>query len=118
MNLISGEIISNESGPAFHSISVNIELPEKYSSAEPGPATLGIRPGQIGIKPAGDLQKKILLVEPLGKDTLLYFESEEERGLIAIVDSNSKYSAGDTVFLDLLPQHIFLFDGNGQRVLN
>jgi len=28
MNLISGEIISNESGPAFHSMGVNIELPE------------------------------------------------------------------------------------------
>ena len=118
MNLISGEVVTNQAGLAFHSIGLNIDLPKAYSGASPGPATLGIRPEQIGIRPSGDLQKKIYLVEPLGKDTLLYFETEEERELIAIVDSNSKFSAGDTVYLDLLPEHIFLFDGNGQRVLN
>lgn len=62
--------------------------------------------------------KKIYLVEPLGKDTLLYFETDEERELIAIVESNSSYRSGDTVALNLLPEHIFLFDSSGKRILN
>ena len=44
--------------------------------------------------------------------------TEEERELIAIVDSNSTFRAGDTVHLDLLPQHIFLFESDGKRILN
>ena len=66
----------------------------------------------------GNIQKTIHLVEPLGKDTLLYFETENERELIAIVDSNSSYRAGDSVHLDLIPEHIFLFGSDGKRILD
>ncbi|HIC60567.1 MAG TPA: ABC transporter ATP-binding protein, partial [Rhodospirillales bacterium] len=110
MNLISGEVVTDEKGKAFRSLILNIDLPDRFVGAVPGPATLGIRPERIEIRDSGNAQKKIYLVEPLGKDTLLYFETEEERELIAIVDSNSTFRAGDTVHLDLLPQHIFLFE--------
>ena len=93
-------------------------LPKLFENSAPGPVTLGIRPEQIGISSSGDIKKKIYLVEPLGKDTLLYFETVEERELIAIVESNSSYRSGDTVALNLLPEHIFLFDSSGKRILN
>ena len=118
MNLISGEVATDEKGKAFHSSTLDITLPEAFSGTAPGPATLGIRPEQIGIGDTGNIQKKIYLVEPLGKDTLLYFETDAERELIAIVDSNSSFRAGDTVHLEFAPEHIFLFDSDGKRILN
>ena len=118
MNLINGEIVNSEAGKVFKSLILNVDLPKVFENAAPGPVTLGIRPEQIGISSSGDIKKKIYLVEPLGKDTLLYFETVEERELIAIVESNSSYRSGDTVALNLLPEHIFLFDSSGKRILN
>ena len=118
MNLISGEISNTDAGKVFQSSIFNVDLPKLFENSAPGPVTLGIRPEQIGISSSGDIKKKIYLVEPLGKDTLLYFETDEERELIAIVESNSSYRSGDTVALNLLPEHIFLFDSSGKRILN
>ena len=118
MNLINGEIVNSEAGKVFKSLILNVDLPKLFENSAPGPVTLGIRPEQIGISSSGDIKKKIYLVEPLGKDTLLYFETVEERELIAIVESNSSYRSGDTVALNLLPEHIFLFDSSGKRILN
>ena len=118
MNLISGEISNTDAGKVFQSSIFNVDLPKSFENSAPGPVTLGIRPEQIGISSSGDIKKKIYLVEPLGKDTLLYFETDEERELIAIVESNSSYRSGDTVALNLLPEHIFLFDSSGKRILN
>ena len=118
MNLINGEIVDSEAGKVFKSLILNVDLPKLFENSAPGPVTLGIRPEQIGISSSGDIKKKIYLVEPLGKDTLLYFETVEERELIAIVESNSSYRSGDTVALNLLPEHIFLFDSSGKRILN
>ena len=61
-------------------------------------------------------KKKIYLVEPLGKDTLLYFETETGNELISVVDSNSKFKAGDTPGITFPEDQIFLFDKNGDRV--
>ena len=118
MNLINGEIVNSEAGKVFKSLILNVALPKLFENSVPGPVTLGIRPEQIGISSSGDIKKKIYLVEPLGKDTLLYFETGEERELIAIVESNSSYRSGDTVALNLFPEHIFLFDSSGKRILN
>ena len=118
MNLINGEIVNSEAGKVFKSLILNVDLPKLFENSAPVPVTLGIRPEQIGISSSGDIKKKIYLVEPLGKDTLLYFETVEERELIAIVESNSSYRSGDTVALNLLPEHIFLFDSSGKRILN
>ena len=45
----------------------------------------------------GELVEKIHFVEPLGKDTLLYFDHGGGDNLIAIVDGVSPYRAGDTL---------------------
>ena len=118
MNLIDGEVVTSGKGRSFKSSILDTDLPEIFSGSALGSATLGIRPEQIRIQDAGNIQKTIHLVEPLGKDTLLYFETESERELIAIVDSNSSYRAGDSVHLDLIPEHIFLFGSDGKRILN
>ena len=79
MNLIAGEIDGdNGSGRRFRSRPFSIELPERFDEAAPGPVTLGIRPEHLRVQRAGaaeaDLDLPVRLVEPLGKDTLLYFD--------------------------------------------
>ena len=71
MNLISGEISNTDAGKVFQSLIFNVDLPKLFENSAPGSVTLGIRPEQIGISSSGDIKKKIYLVEPLGKDTLL-----------------------------------------------
>ena len=48
--------------------------------------TLGIRPEHVGVRSGGggDVALPVRLVEPLGKDTLLYFDDGSERAFVAV----------------------------------
>jgi len=117
MNLIEGEFVQNGSGVEFRSDSFNIPLPEKYKNTPPGKGTIGIRPENVKVSEAnsGD-NRKIGLVEPLGKDTLLYFETSSERPFVAIVDSTESHSAGEPVEISFPGDNMFLFDTDGDRI--
>jgi multiple sugar transport system ATP-binding protein len=82
---------------------------------------LGIRPEKITRAPqaTGSLSLKVILVEPLGRETLV-------RGTLAAVASGSEQSLtclvetapdlGETLWLQLDPRHWFIFDpGSGAR---
>ena len=116
MNLIEGDLIAKGKKVEFHSSDIKLDLPKSLTKTPPGPATLGIRPEQILVNNKSGTKKKIYLVEPLGKDTLLYFETETGNELIAVVDSNTKFKAGDTPGITFPEDQIFLFDKNGDRV--
>src|SRR5882672_2772582 len=85
MNLISGEIVWAE-GLRFRAPRFDIALPARFSAAPAGAATLGIRPEHVGVAlgGAGDFALPVRLVEPLGKDTLLYFDDGTERAFVAV----------------------------------
>ena len=116
MNLIPGEIQQSNGSMAFRNPKVSVPLPQTYAGAPAGPATLGIRPEHVGIGSAGELTEKIHLVEPLGKDTLLYFDYGGERDLIAVVDGASSHKAGTELGVRFTPEHIFLFGEDGRRI--
>lgn len=83
----------------------------------PGKGTFGIRPENVNVSSSkGDGSRKIGLVEPLGKDTLLYFETTATRPFVAIVDGTESYSAGEPVELTFPDENMFLFDSNGDRI--
>ena len=117
MNLIEGEFRQNGAGAEFHSDSLTLPLPEKFKNTPPGKGTFGIRPENVKITRAnsGDI-RKIGLVEPLGKDTLLYFETTAERPFVAIVEGTESYTAGDPVELSFPGDNMFLFDSDGGRI--
>ena len=56
------------------------------------------------------------VVEPLGKDTLLYFETTADRPFVAIVEGTEAHSAGEPVELDFPAESMFLFDSRGDRI--
>ena len=60
----------------------------------------------------------VRLVEPLGKDTLLYFDIGAERPFIAITEglAMAEMDAGERVGLTLSRDRLFLFAADGKRV--
>ena len=122
MNLIAGEIVGENGVPAFRSPQFPIALPEPFARRPPGPATLGIRPehlrAQRGGAGAGDLDLPVRLIEPLGKDTLLYFDIGTERPLIAVSEglAMAEMEAGDRLALTLTRDRLFLFGPDGRRI--
>jgi len=117
MNLIEGEFAQNGADAEFRSDSFTVSLPEKYKNTPAGAGTFGIRPENVQVtKPNGGDTRNIGLVEPLGKDTLLYFETAADRPFVAIVDGTETHAAGEPVELAFPAENMFLFDSNGDRI--
>jgi ABC-type sugar transport system ATPase subunit len=120
MNLLSGEIVHADGSLRFRSSLLDIALPERFDAAQPGAATLGIRPEHVGVGfgREGDLQLPVRLVEPLGKDTLLYFDDGTERALIAVSEglAMAQVKTGARATLRLDPDRLYLFRDDGKRI--
>ena len=124
MNLLPGEVV-HESGTArFHAASgFAVSLPDRFKGAPVGPATLGIRPEHVSAIPAGngatsDVELPVRLVEPLGKDTLLYFDVGMERPFVTVSEgiAMAELDSGARLGLTMARDKIFLFGSHGQRV--
>jgi len=130
MNLIAGEL-SHENGAArFRSPTFDIELPAAFTGVAPGKFTLGVRPEHVRIHTAedgaggngtggkGTNRLPIRLVEPLGKDTLLYFNDGTERAFVAVSEGLelAMLKAGTPVSLSFDPNRLFVFGTDGRRV--
>lgn len=117
MNLLQGKVRRADGGAVFAGIGVTVGLPAALARAPEGPCTLGIRPEHVRVGAAdGTFRCAVKLVEPLGKDTLLYFEHGAELPTIAIVEGSSLYRAGETLGITLDPARLYLFDATGRRV--
>jgi multiple sugar transport system ATP-binding protein len=120
MNLVAGEIVHDGAGARFRSPSFEFALPENFKAAKPGAITFGIRPEHVGVAPGGggDVELPVRLVEPLGKDTLLYFDTGSERAFVAVTEGlgMAEIKAGERVALSLDRRRIHLFDGDGRRM--
>jgi multiple sugar transport system ATP-binding protein len=122
MNLIAGDIEPADGATRFRSAALSLTLPEGFANEPLGAATLGIRPEHLRIqRDAGmpaDLALPVRLVEPLGKDTLLYFDIGTERPFIAVSEglAMAALHAGDKVGLTLTRDCIFLFGADGKRI--
>ena len=120
MNLVAGEIVQEDGLPRFRSPLLEIGLPERFRAAKPGKGTLGIRPEDVNINgsASGNVSLPVRLVEPLGKDTLLYFDSATERAFVAISEGlrMADIKVGERLALTLDERRIHLFDGDGRRI--
>jgi multiple sugar transport system ATP-binding protein len=126
MNLVSGEIAGDRpvgnGSRRFRSRPFSIDLPRRFAEVPSGPVTLGIRPENLRVQRAGaadsDIDLPVRLVEPLGKDTLLYFDIGSERPFIAVSAglAMAELEAGEQVGLVLTRESLFLFNPDGRRV--
>jgi ABC-type sugar transport system ATPase subunit len=123
MNLVLGEIAADDATPCFRSPHFSLTLPGEAVAASPtGSVTLGIRPEHVRVQrdvgAGADLVLPVRLVEPLGKDTLLYFDIGAERPFIAITEglALAELDAGERVGLTLSRDRLFVFGADGKRV--
>jgi multiple sugar transport system ATP-binding protein len=93
-----------------------IALPvEGKNGSLPGDLMLGVRPEDVQIKSDGPFEGKVLLVEPLGVETVLHIAAGDQT-LLGTVGGVSNYAVGSTVRFDLARQRLHFFDQNGARV--
>jgi multiple sugar transport system ATP-binding protein len=120
MNLVPGEVVRNNGAAHFRSALFDIPLPERLSSAGTGKGTLGIRPEHVGINVAGKsgTALPVRLVEPLGKDTLLYFDAGSDRAFVAVSEglTMADTKIGERLTLTLDERRVHLFDEQGLSI--
>jgi multiple sugar transport system ATP-binding protein len=120
MNLLAGEIVQTSGTARFRAASFELTLPERFKSAESGAATLGIRPEHVGVAldGNGDIELPVRLVEPLGRDTLLYFDAGTERAFVAVSEGldMAEVKVGARMALSLDPRRLYLFGADGRRM--
>lgn len=120
MNLVEGDFVAGANGLEFHCSQFKIPLPEKFKNAAPGKGTLGIRPENVTIGATdgiASINSEIELVEPLGKDTLLYFGTEAARPFVAVIEGTQEVKRHANVDVGFPDDAIFLFEENGDRIL-
>ncbi|MDE0779155.1 MAG: ABC transporter ATP-binding protein [Alphaproteobacteria bacterium] len=119
MNLIEGEFVKSGDGLEFKSGHFDVPLPAKFNAVAPGKGTFGIRPENVVIGASGQgatLEREVELVEPLGKDTLLYFETEQSRPFVSVVEGTEDVKRHANVTLSFPDDAIFLFAADGDRI--
>jgi ABC-type sugar transport system ATPase subunit len=120
MNLLTGEIAQDGALPRFRAGRIELALPERFKAAKPGAATLGIRPEHVGLgrDGKGDVELPVRLVEPLGRDTLLYFDAGSERAFVAVSEglAMADVSVGAPIRLSFDPRRVYVFGADGRRI--
>ncbi|MCC6798862.1 MAG: ABC transporter ATP-binding protein [Anaerolineae bacterium] len=87
------------------------------AAAHRGPVVLGIRPEDITVHADGDVQGRVFVVEPLGRDDLLDVALGGATRVHVLADPQRKVRAGDAVALRLNTEKVQLFDGESERSL-
>ncbi len=124
MNLIAGEVVRESGALRFRApTGFAVSLPDRFKGLPAGPITLGIRPEHVNAVPAGngatsDMELPVRLVEPLGKETLLYFDVGMERPFVTVNDgiAMAELDSGAPLGLTLARDKIFLFGSDGKRI--
>jgi lactose/L-arabinose transport system ATP-binding protein len=120
MNLVGGEIVRDDAAVRFRAAGFEIELPDQFKKAPPGAATLGIRPEHVGVARDGDgdIALPVRLVEPLGRDTLLYLDAGSERAFVAVSEGldMADVTVGARLPLRFDRRRLFLFAPDGRRI--
>ena len=117
MNLIRGEIVGENGALRFRSPRIRSPLPKRSSDdTRPGnpryPARAPARAARR--RNGGRIELPVRLIEPLGKDTLLYFDIGAERPLIAVSEGLSMAETGwRQAGADLTRECMFLFGPEG-----
>jgi ABC-type sugar transport system ATPase subunit len=116
MNLIPGEARKTPGGLRFAFSDREIPL-DGLGPIPEGPVTLGVRPESVRLAGvSGGHRARVTLVEPLGKETLVYLDYGAERMLIAVADPAFRSEEGASVGFDFSGGRLYLFDPEGRRL--
>jgi multiple sugar transport system ATP-binding protein len=116
MNLIAGEARRTPGGLRFAFGGRDSPL-DGVGPIPDGPVTLGVRPEGVRLDGVtGGHRARVTLVEPLGKETLVYLDHGSERLLIAVAGPAFRTEEGASVEFDFRGGRLYLFDPDGRRL--
>ncbi|MBU2286030.1 MAG: ATP-binding cassette domain-containing protein, partial [Gammaproteobacteria bacterium] len=113
---LSGDALRLDDGAVLPLLPARIGSLRQRSTAK---AVLGLRPEHLQVLPPGQpggIQAKVSVVEPLGSDTLVYFERGAKR-LVARVAPELAVAPGDTLAFGFEADKAHLFDAETGEVL-
>jgi len=118
MNFFEVSVESTPDGVSVEGDSFETDLNISLSS---GRYTLGVRPEDLYLADGpGRIPADVDVVEPMGADNYLYLipsvDGDDEREIIARVDSEFRPNPGERVMLDFDVDDIHFFDETGDRV--
>ena len=117
MNLISGRL-NGANPPRFQAADLDLELP---STAMPCASTgrdvcLGVRSEHVRLGSAG-VAGRVQLTEPLGDETLVFFDYGGPSQLVAKYRGERTFSVGEGIAFDFDPRGVLVFDAeSGARL--
>jgi multiple sugar transport system ATP-binding protein len=92
-----------------------IQLPMPATGEIPQSFLLGIRPEDVKPNAIGTLTGQVVLIEPLGVETVVHIKSGEQT-LLSIVPGMTHFSLGDEVKFDIVRERLHFFNMDGNRV--
>ncbi|ETW92857.1 MAG: hypothetical protein ETSY1_41800 [Candidatus Entotheonella factor] len=112
MNTIQGQV-DNHGAHKFRAHQLDLALPEK---AVPDivlgrDVHLGVRAEHVVLGSSG-VPGKVTLTEPLGDTTLVFFDYGGDTPLVAKVDGDCVYRAGDPIHFSCNPSGVLFFDAH------
>ena len=121
MNFLEGEVsAATGAGDGLEFRSARVTQPLAASTPSEtagGTTTLGVRAEHVRVSPSEDGAGRVTLTEPLGDETLVFFEFGGAAPLVAKVDPDSPLGPGDPVAFDFDRDWCHLFDaGSGARL--
>jgi len=120
MNLLEGALQENGAGWKFKhdDHAVRIEADDE-AAPQAGPVTLGIRPEDVEVVPAGTggIPVRILTIELLGQNYLVLMEINQQVSVTSLVKDVSDIQDGEEMEIIFTPGKVHLFDAqSGTRV--
>ena len=83
----------------------------------PGAATIGVRPEHVTLsRESGDWQGKVVHVEHLGADTIVYLESDRVGLFTVRLFGEHHYAPDDIVFATPAENQVHRFDADGRAI--
>jgi multiple sugar transport system ATP-binding protein len=105
---------SRENGTLFiQNSELSISAPQNDDI--PDSFLLGIRPEDIQPDSDGEFSGEVLLMEPLGVETIVHIKSGEQK-LVSIVPGASSFKINDNVRFNIVKERLHIFNREGQRV--
>jgi multiple sugar transport system ATP-binding protein len=118
MNFVEGTLEASSAGLMFRSRNFEQLLPKEILLKESGgPITMGIRSEHVLIG-EGANQGRVILTEPLGSETLVFFEYGGDSPLVAKVIPEKGLAPGDPVRFGFSVAGFHLFGGKSGERLN
>ena len=118
MNLVKVAPNSTNGQTVLESELFDVKLGAEAAAKLSGDLVLGVRPEKVQLEPADSDGVEIQLVEPLGRDTLVYLKTEEERPFIAILPGMQidKFQLGQKAQITVDAADSYLFEPSGPRI--